>query len=63
VDERWLKFPAQIDGWEQRTMYAGDRAGLIPVAPWSAFNTGFPHPDALLRSTCHVRVMAASMAA
>jgi hypothetical protein len=63
ADDRWFKFPAQVDGWEQRAIYMGDRKDLIPVAPWSAFNTGFPHPDALLRGTHHVRALAAAMAA
>jgi hypothetical protein len=61
-DNLWLRFPAKIDGWDERTPYNGDRRELVPVAPWSAFNTGFPHPDALLRSTRRSRAMAAMAA-
>ena len=50
-DGAWVKFPAAVDGWKQRTPYSGSLAELQPVAAWSAFNTGFPHPDAQFRST------------
>jgi hypothetical protein len=63
TDDRWLKFPAKVDGWGERSPYTGGRDELREVAAWSAFNTGFPHPDAKLRSTPPLRAMAACMAA
>ena len=59
-DGAWVRFPAAVDGWKQRSPYSGPLADLQQVAPWSAFNTGFPHPDAKLRST---RLSSATMVA
>jgi hypothetical protein len=58
-----VQFPAELYGWERRKPWYGDRRDLLPVAAWSAFNTGFPHPDAMLRSSHLSRALSASAAA
>jgi hypothetical protein len=43
--ERWVKFPAQIGGWEQRQQIGNgaiEQIEMRQIPLWLGFNTGIP---------------------